>query len=179
MLKRCLLTLLMISFSNVAWTEMAPKLTVHDAKGQSIELPRQQEGADVYLFWASWCRFCKIVMPEIDEVSSGYGDDVTVLAFQIRDEDVADAEAFISQLGYNFEVIPAADETMEPFGVQGTPGLFVVDSEGRISGNLIMEMMKSAPEDFKNMDAEEKASWVMENTRKLLEQALDVALVQT
>ena len=179
MLKRSLLTLLLISFSNLGWTEMAPELTVRNVKGQSMELPRQHEGADVYLFWASWCAFCKIVMPEIDKVSSSYGDDVTVFAFQIRDEDVADPEAFIDQLGYNFEVLPAADEAMEPFGVKGTPGIFVVDGEGRISKNLIMAMKNSFPENFESMDSEARMAWVEETTRKLLEQALDVALEKT
>ena len=179
MLKRCLLSLLMTSFSNLARTEMAPELTVHDAEGQRIELPRQHEGADVYLFWASWCNFCKIMMPQIDKVSSGYGDDVTVLAFQIRDEEVADPEAFVNQLGYNFEVLPAADEAMEPFGVVGTAGLFVVDGEGRISNNLVLDLINKFPEDFESMDSEAKTVWVEENTRKLLEQALDVALVET
>ena len=176
MLKRSLLTLLLISFSNLAWTEMAPKLAVHDADGQRIELPRQHEGADVYLFWASWCGFCKVVMPEIDKVSSSYGDDVTVFAFQIRDEDMDDPEAFINQLGYNFEVLPAADGAMEPFGVKGTPGIFVVDGEGRISKNLMLDLKNSIPEDFGSMDSEAQTNWIQETTRQLLEQALDVAL---
>ena len=179
MLKRSLLTLALIAFSSLAWTDMAPNLAMDHANGQRIELPRQHEGADVYLFWASWCSFCKIVMPEIDKVSSDYGDDVTVFAFQVRDEDVDDPEAFIKQLGYNFEVLPAADEAMEPYGVKGTPGVFVLDGEGRISKNLIFDLKSSIPEDFDGMDAGTKTAWVEETIRKLLEQALDAALEKT
>lgn len=49
-------------------------------------------------------------------------------ALKIKDDE--DPRGFLDQWGYGFVLLPDADGVMEPYGVKGTPGLFIVDGQG-------------------------------------------------
>ena len=113
---------------------VAPAFTLTNAAGEQVTLPRAHDGLDIYFFWASWCPYCKALMPHLQSMRIEHGEDVTIYALNIRDDE--DPEQFMAERGYDFVVIPGADSIMELYGVRSTPGLFVVDGEGRIRFNL-------------------------------------------
>ena len=143
---RALLTTLFLALSltgTTALAEPAPKLTLENAGGQTIVLPRRHEGVDVYLFWATWCPYCKAFMPHLQSIRDEYGDAVTVYALQIRDDE--DPRPFLADNGFDFELIPNADEAMAPYGMRSTPGLVLVDGDGQIRFNLYDVVLQDPP----------------------------------
>ncbi len=135
-MNRLLLSLLLLAASTslFAVPGTAPSFTVSDGQGREISLPRSHNGVDIYLFWASWCPYCKALMPHLQSMLEEYGDDVRVYAFNIRDDE--DPHAFMAKNGYEFTLVPDADPLMERYGVKATPGLFLVDGKGWIRLNL-------------------------------------------
>ena len=112
----------------------APAFTLANAAGEQVTLPRAHDGVDTYFFWASWCPYCKALMPHLQSMRIEHGDSLTIYALNIRDDE--DPEQFMNERDYDFVVIPEADSIMELYGVRPTPGLFVVDGKGRIHFNL-------------------------------------------
>jgi thiol-disulfide isomerase/thioredoxin len=144
-MKAQLLTCLVLiaALPGLAVADPAPPLSLQNAAGQIVELPRQHESVDIYLFWATWCPYCKAFMPHIQSIRDEYGDAVTVYALQIRDDE--DPRPFMTENGFDFELIPNADAAMEPYGMRGTPGLVLVDGEGEIRFNLYEVVLQDPP----------------------------------
>jgi len=132
----------------------APAFTLANAAGEQVTLPRAHDGVDIYFFWASWCPYCKALMPHLQSMRIEYGDALTIYALNIRDDE--DPEPFMAEHGYDFVVIPEADSIMELYGVRPTPGLFVVDGEGRIRLNLY-EMIFDDGNEYKALSHGKKA----------------------
>ena len=146
-MKKLLITLLLASFTASANNDPieAPAFTLADASDHDITLPSKQAGVDVFFFWASWCPYCKALMPHLQSMRIEYGDDLTIYALNIRDDE--DPVPFMAENGYDFIVIPEADSIMELYGVRPTPGLFVVDGEGMIRLNLYEVIFDNGSED--------------------------------
>jgi cytochrome c biogenesis protein CcmG/thiol:disulfide interchange protein DsbE len=136
-------------------TPKAPGFTMADVDSTEITFPRNHNGVDVYFFWASWCPYCKALMPHLQSMQIEYGDDIKIFAFNIRDDE--DPKEFMEENGYDFTLMPEADPLMELYGVQGTPGLFLVDDEGLIQFNLY-ETIFNDSEEFKKKSHSKKAA---------------------
>jgi thiol-disulfide isomerase/thioredoxin len=153
---RVLLTLILalsVQHSN-AQEVMAPAFTLANADGEKVTLPRSHDGVDIYFFWASWCPYCKALMPHLQSMRIEYGDDLAIYALNIRDDE--DPKRFMVEHDYDFTVIPEADSIMELYGVRPTPGLFVVDGKGGIHLNLY-EMIFDDNNEYKALSHGKKA----------------------
>ncbi len=122
----------------------APGFSLTDAAGNEVALPRQHAGVDIYLFWASWCPYCKALMPHLQSMQIEYGDDVRIYALHIRDDE--DPVAFMEEKAYDFTLLPGADPVMALYGVKPTPALFLVDGQGFIRFNLYETMVDNSNE---------------------------------
>ena len=138
-----------------AESKSAPEFTIADEHGVSVTLPREHDGVDIYLFWASWCPYCKALMPHLQSIRDEYGEDVRIYALNIRDDN--DPRVFLDGLGYDFILLPEADDVMEAYGVKGTPGLFLVDGKGNIRFNLY-EMIFRDDAAYESLNNRQKAS---------------------
>ena len=155
-MQRVLLTLILalsVQYSD-AQEVAAPAFTLANAAGEQVTLPRAHDGVDIYFFWASWCPYCKALMPHLQSMRIEHGGAVTVYALNIRDDE--DPEPFMAERGYDFVVIPEADSIMELYGVRSTPGLFVVDGKGMIRLNLY-EMIFDDDSGYKALSHGKKA----------------------
>lgn len=112
----------------------APAFKLADVNGVDVSLPKTHEGVDIYVFWASWCPYCKALLPHLQSIVMEYGDDVHVYALHIRDD--TDPAAYLGEQGFDFTNLPDADPVMEAYGVRATPGLFLVDGQACIRFNL-------------------------------------------
>jgi len=148
-----LLMALLVQNSHAQYTT-APSFTIDDADGERLTLPRKHDGADVYLFWASWCPYCKALMPHLQGMRAELDDAVTIYALNIRDEEMP--EMFMLEHEYDFILIPEADSVMELYGVKAVPGLFVVDGQGMIRLNLYDIVFNDSSE-FKALSHGKKA----------------------
>ena len=88
----------------------------------------------VLFFWASWCPYCKALMPHLQSIRLEYGDDIEIVAVQLKDK--ADAGDFMRKAGYDFTVIGQAGKIADLYDVFTTPGLIIVDEDQEILFDL-------------------------------------------
>lgn len=145
----------------------APAWSLADPGGGMVEFPADARGHPaVVLFWATWCPFCKALMPHLQEIRERYADSgVQVFAVNIRED--GDPVAFVSESGYDFVVALDGDAVAERYGVRGTPGLFVVGRDGRIVMNRFLITL----DDSQRGPAGSATAWA-----RLVREALDQAL---
>ena len=155
-MQRVLLTLILALSVQHSYAQevVAPSFTLANAAGEQVTLPRAHDGVDIYFFWASWCPYCKALMPHLQSMRIEYGDELTIYALNIRDDE--DPEPFMAENGYDFVLMPEADSIMELYGVRPIPGVFVVDGKGRIRLNLY-EMIFDDGSEYKALSHGEKA----------------------
>lgn len=106
-----------------------PEFVANTAAGKPFHYPGDLQGPTIVLFWATWCPFCKALMPHLQSIIDEYNYEVRVLALSIRED--KDPVKFLEEYGYQFLLIPEAEEVAESWGVKGTPGLYLADKSGR------------------------------------------------
>lgn len=115
---------------------VAPDFTLESVSGESITLSDvAAEQPVILLFWATWCPYCKALMPHIQSIRLEHGDKVRVVAVHFRD-DKGDPAAFIRNAGYDFTVLRDGNDVAKKFDVWGTPGLLLIDQDRNIRFNL-------------------------------------------
>lgn len=87
----------------------------------------------ILLFWATWCPYCKALMPYVQNVYDAAGrDHLDVYAIDIKEEADADPAAELRQRKQTFTLVRGGDAIADQYSVKGTPGLFLVDVKGDI-----------------------------------------------
>jgi len=132
-----------------------PEFELDALDGQSYHLPAEQEGIGIYLFWASWCPYCRALMPHLQSIVDQYGSDVSVYALQFRDEE--SPESYIERNGFDFVVFPDADETASAWGMRGTPGVVILDKNRQVRFNLY-EVLVENPAGYEEMSHPQRAA---------------------
>ncbi len=110
----------------------APRFTLMDLGGEPRSLEDYSGQAVLINFWTTWCPYCVIEMPLMQELHES-GQDVVILAINVQ-EKKEDVEAFISAEGYTFPVL--LDERAQVNGlyqVRGLPTTFAIDGTGAIT----------------------------------------------
>lgn len=167
---RTLFATLCLLVVGLAHAQPGSEFTLQSLDGTSHTLPAEQDGVGIYLFWASWCPYCKALMPHVQSIVDEYGDAVTVYALDFRDK--KDPSALIAENGYDFVVFDNADEVAESWGVHGTPGLFVIDQSGTVHLNLY-DVVQENPPGFDDLSHSQKAARRAPFWAARIRQALD------
>lgn len=110
----------------------APSFETETGEGEAFSFPEDATGqASILFFWATWCPYCKAVMPYLDQVVKDYADyGVRVYAIDFKDD--GDPVAMMDGLGYDFTVLPLGDLVADDYGVFSAPGILVVDQAGTV-----------------------------------------------
>lgn len=113
----------------------APDWSLLSAQGEKIRLADEvQQQPVILLFWATWCPYCKALMPHLQSMHFEYGDKVKILAINFVEK--GDPVEFIRNAGYDFTVLPDGDAVAAAYDVYGTPGVIIVDQEQIIRFDL-------------------------------------------
>lgn len=92
------------------------------------------EQTTVLFFWATWCPYCKALMPHLQSMRLEYGDDVRILAISIFED--GEPVAFINDAGYDFTVLLNGDDIAKAYGITGTPGVLIVNGDRKVHFDL-------------------------------------------
>ena len=99
--------------------------------GQSINLGERIASPDnrIMVFWATWCPYCKKLMPIVAQLKKDYPD-LEVLSFNVFD-DLA-VEDYPAKANWPFIHLLNGDEFARAHGVKGLPTLFVLNGKGKM-----------------------------------------------
>lgn len=117
-----------------------PAFTVTGPEGDDFRYPGDLARPTVMFFWATWCPYCKALMPHLQSILEEFPGQVDVVALTIRED--GDPAAVLAEYGYDFRLVEDADEAAAAWGVKGTPGLFLADPDGRV----VFDRMRIPPE---------------------------------
>ncbi len=129
--------------------DLAPDFSLTDLDGNTVTLSDYRGQKNVYInFWASWCGYCKLEMPDIEEIHREYEDkDLVVLTINVGESQNV-VEKYIDNNGFSFPVLLDPDmKVSRLYKVNSIPVSIFIDKEGKIRnqrvGLLTKEQMLS------------------------------------
>ena len=117
-----------------AEAQAAPDFTVYDLEGNAHKLSDFRGKPVILNFWATWCGYCQVEMPDFDEKFKEYGDKVHFIMLNVTDgaqETVESASTFIQENGYSFPVYYDTDmDATGSYNTTGLPVTYFIDADG-------------------------------------------------
>jgi thiol-disulfide isomerase/thioredoxin len=159
-------------------SEKAADWTLLSASEENVMLSEEIRQQPVVLFfWATWCPYCKALMPHLQSIRQEYGDDVKILAINFRDD--KDPAAFIKSTGYDFTVLLDGDDVAKLYEIWGTPGVIIVDQKQRIRFDLraVPDLPIPGTVDFKKHSS--KAAYIAPYWAAQIRHSLDTVLQES
>lgn len=155
---RLVLALLALAAASETAADTAPNFATVTADGTPITLEDTVRDKQVVLFfWASWCPYCKALMPHLQSLKLEYGDDLEIVAIHFRDD--ADGQAFIEGEAYDFVVIPDGGAIARRYGVHSTPGVVIPDASLNVRFDLRDLQRRELPQSDEELNHGQKAGF--------------------
>lgn len=113
--------------------DKAPDWILTDGEGHPVSLYRDSDDVQVVLvFWATWCPFCIELIPQLHALQTELADKpVKFYALNVWED--ADPQQYLLSKAPNLHLLLKAEAVAQRYGVVGTPGLFVMDTEKNIT----------------------------------------------
>lgn len=126
--------------------DSAPDWVLESPAGEAVRFYQDSEdGVSVVLFWATWCPYCRTLMPHVQKIADEFRNrPVRFYALNVWED--GEPAAHMRKHGFTFLLLLNAEPVADAYGVRGTPGLFVMDQWHRI------RYVRSSGED--DLDAE-------------------------
>jgi len=113
---------------------LAPDFTVLDIHGNQVKLSDLRGKPVVLNFWATWCGYCKVEMPDFDKLCKEYDGEVVFMMVNLTDgesETVASAKAYIEKEGYSFPIyFDTTGEAMNDYQAYSIPLTYFIGANG-------------------------------------------------
>jgi len=114
----------------------APDFSVIDADGNKIKLSEMKGKPVVLNFWAPWCYYCTVEMPDFEEMYKKYGEEVQFMMVNLTDgirEILDSAKKHISDNGFTFPVyFDTSLEAAIAYGISVIPVTYFIDAKGNL-----------------------------------------------
>ncbi len=111
----------------------APDFWFETAQGQVTFLSDFRGKIVLVNFWATWCTYCRMQMPYIEQVYEEWsGEELVVLAINVG-ESSEDVASFVQSQGLTHPVLVDREgQVATRYGIPGLPVTFFIDREGLI-----------------------------------------------
>lgn len=112
---------------------MAPDFTLSDLQGKEIRLDDLRGSVILLNFWAVWCGYCRIEMPDLQAAFVEFADqDFFILGIDVQEnEDVV--ESYVDQLGITFPILlDKQGQAAIAYQIRGLPTSILIDRQGII-----------------------------------------------
>ncbi|HZW36360.1 MAG TPA: TlpA disulfide reductase family protein [Candidatus Deferrimicrobiaceae bacterium] len=122
--------------------DAAPDFSIRDPEGFPFHFAEEKGKRPILLvFWSIFCEPCRFEMPIIQKVHNRHKDSgLDVVAVALDGEPLKGSVlGFVRQEGYTFKVLIDELDSKEmfkaadPYGVAGTPTIYLIDRAGRIA----------------------------------------------
>ena len=130
-------------------TNPAPDFTVVDYDGNKVKLSDYKGKPVVLNFWATWCYYCKVEMPDFNEAYKNYPDVqfLMVNATGTNGETVESAKAYVEQEKYEFPVLfDTMYEANQAYRLSSFPMTVFIDAGGNVVSSRVGMLTKEALE---------------------------------
>jgi thiol-disulfide isomerase/thioredoxin len=168
------LSLLIGPQASAADQSIAPDWSLKTPDGATVQLSTEaKQQTTVLFFWATWCPYCKALMPQLQSMRIEYGDDIKILAINVFDD--GDPAEFLRREGYDFTLLLDGNEVANTYNLFGTPGVLVVGRDREIFFDL-----QQLPPPAKGLSSEQasnskKAAYLAPYWAAAIRQAIDLA----
>ena len=113
----------------------ASDFSLKDLSGEEVSLSDYRGKIVLVNFWATWCGYCNVEMPDFQKVQDE-NEDVVVLAVNVMEEESI-VNDYIKEGGYNFQVVLDKEGTVaKTYLINAFPTTYVVDEEGMLLGGV-------------------------------------------
>ncbi|MCW9000862.1 MAG: TlpA family protein disulfide reductase, partial [Kangiellaceae bacterium] len=110
--------------------ETSPDWQLRDLHGSNVRLSEFRGQPVILVFWATWCPYCKKLLPGIQKLHEKYSEQgLKVIAVNIRED--WKPHVYWRNHEYTFDAVLAGDEVAKLYGISGTPGLVFLDPQGK------------------------------------------------
>lgn len=110
---------------------IAPDFELETLDGTTVKLHDLRDKNVILNFWATWCGFCVIEMPDLEKLQEKYKDeDLLVLAINVG-ESKEDVAKFVAENNLNLTVV--LDKNMavsNNYGIRSFPTTIAVNKKG-------------------------------------------------
>ncbi|WP_313340389.1 TlpA disulfide reductase family protein [Sedimentibacter sp.] len=117
---------------------MAPDFELESLDGSIIKLSEVIKDKNVILnFWATWCGFCVVEMPDLEKLQEAHADDLLVLTINVG-ETKEKVQEFVEENNLNLTVV--LDKEMRVnnnYGVRSYPTTIAVNKKGEAIGGYV------------------------------------------
>ena len=104
--------------------------TLESLAGKPITLSHYKGQPVILVFWATWCPYCKKLLPGIARLHRKYAvKGLKVIAVNIKEDWKPDV--YWKNHGYEFEAVLKGDQIAEGYGIKGTPGIVFIAPNGK------------------------------------------------
>ena len=106
-----------------------------------------------YIFWATWCPYCKEDLPLIEELYTDYQDQIHFIALNVTHQDlVSKVREYIDDNEMQMPVYLDMDGAVSTqFRVSATPTVVVVDQDGYVMENNLGAIGTEGIEAYKTL----------------------------
>ncbi|MDR7855588.1 TlpA disulfide reductase family protein [Tissierella sp.] len=119
----------------IASGKQSPDFTLKNLEGEDVSLSDFRGKIVLINFWATWCSWCDVEMPDLQKLDDE-NDDLVVLAVNVM-EDKDTVKKYMEDGGYSFEVVfDEEGEIATTYLVNGLPNSYFVDEEGILLGGV-------------------------------------------
>jgi thiol-disulfide isomerase/thioredoxin len=114
--------------------EDAPKFRGKTMQGEKFDNESLKGRPALIQFWATWCKFCRMDQPAMDQVVEEYGTKgLEVLAVSMK-EARKTVEKYLGQFPRKGKIVVMEDTNLGAvFGSPGLPAYVLLDSKGKIA----------------------------------------------
>ncbi|MFT5370146.1 MAG: thiol-disulfide isomerase/thioredoxin [Candidatus Latescibacterota bacterium] len=115
----------------------APAFVVETLKGENVSLNDYKDKLILVDFWATWCKPCVEMMPNLEKVYNAYSDKgLVVLGVSIDEEKdrIKKVEKFVDKVAVSYPIFVDAKQVpaWHMFKVKAIPALFLIDGKGQV-----------------------------------------------
>ncbi len=113
---------------------MAPDFTLKDIDGKTVKLSDYKGKIVILNFWAVWCKYCLIEMPDFNELDKQLAKDnnAVILAVDVQESEKSVKE-YLTSNNIGLKVLMDTDGAVsQTYGVSGFPTTFFINKDGSV-----------------------------------------------
>lgn len=120
--------------------------TLKDLDGKNVSLADYRGKIVILNFWATWCKYCVLEMPEFNALNETFqkDNDVVILAIDVQ-EDSDKVSNFVYANDIDLNVLLDSDASIsEKYNISGFPTTYFINRDGSIATSIVGATNKEA-----------------------------------